>query len=306
MKKLLHLGCNAGSESMPKYFKEQCDYKEFLLDGNLANNLENLDYVPDIVFMQVQSDTIDGKNTCSYIGRQIKEIRDKGAFVINWTGDKRNGVPRWMIDFSDNVSITGFSNEEDMQECHKRGIKSVFLQQGIDTNIFNPVGVAVDTPDIVFLANNYGNEFPLSRYRKEAVNALKSRFGNRFKVYGNGWGHNSGNVNSSQYEEAKVYRGAKIAISISHFNSDRYFSDRLGRALCTGVFVLSHDYSGLDKDFIRGEHLETFGSINEMVNKCEEFIGSEKRGHIARKGQELASKEFSYQNIVTQILNLNE
>jgi glycosyltransferase involved in cell wall biosynthesis len=306
MKKLLYIGCNAASESLPKYFREQCDYKEFIPDGNLANNLGALDYVPDTVFLQIQSDTIDGKNTCDYIGNHIKALKDKGAFVINWTGDKRNGVPRWMIDFAQNVSVTGFSNEEDVQECHTRGIKAVFLQQGIDTNIFRPDGAATDTPDIVFLANNYGNQFPLSRYRKEAVNALRVKFGNRFRVYGNGWGGDSGNVNSSQYEEAKVYRGAKIAISISHFNSDRYFSDRLGRALCTGVFVLSHNYVGMDKDFIQGEHIDSFGSINEMVNKCEEYLINETRQTIARAGQELASKEFSYQEMVKQILNLNE
>ena len=40
--KLLHIGCNAGSESMPKYFKEQCDYREFRLDNNLQENLRNL------------------------------------------------------------------------------------------------------------------------------------------------------------------------------------------------------------------------------------------------------------------------
>ena len=171
----------------------------------------------------------------------------------------------------------------------------------MDTNIFSNVGEKGNAPEVVFLANNYVNQFPLSQHRKEAIKLLQAKFGNRFKVYGNGWGTNSGNVNNSQYEEAKVYRGCKIAISISHFDVDRYFSDRLGRALCTGAMVLSHDYTGIGKDFEVGKHLDTFGSIEALIEQCDKYLMDvTKRETIAKAGQELASKEFSYQNIVKQ------
>ena len=184
MKRLLHIGCNAGSESMPKYFREQCHYKEFLLDDNLRNNLNNLTYVPDIVFIQIQNDKIGNNNTVDFIGNQIRNLRDKGAFVINWTGDLRNSTPQWMIDFSDSVSITMFSNMRDVEYCKSKGIKTGFLQQGIDTNIFTPKGEAVQSAEIVFLANNYGNQFPLSGYRRKVAQQLEYSFRNQFKLYG--------------------------------------------------------------------------------------------------------------------------
>ena len=56
MKNLLHIGCNVGSESMPKYFREQCNYTEFKLDGNLSNNLNDIllnHTLPDIIFIQI-------------------------------------------------------------------------------------------------------------------------------------------------------------------------------------------------------------------------------------------------------------
>ena len=65
MVNLLHIGCNVGSESMPKYFREQCNYTELKLDSRLAINLEAIVQTPDIIFIQIQSDTIDGKNTVS-------------------------------------------------------------------------------------------------------------------------------------------------------------------------------------------------------------------------------------------------
>ena len=305
MKNILHIGCNVGTESMPKYFDQQCNYTELYLDERLAINLEKIVEVPDIVFIQIQSDQIAGQNTCSFIGEAIISLKNRGAFVINWTGDKRNGVPSWMFQFAKNVSITGFSSEEDVNEFNRRIPNgAIFLQQGIDTAIFKPEGEKANVPDIVFLANNYGNQFPLSRYRKDAVNALKLKYGSKFRVYGNGWGANAGNVNGSQHEEAKIIRGAKIVISISHFDSDRYFSDRLGRSLCTGAFVLSHSYKGIEKDFEVGRHLVTFNDINELLSKCDHWLNDDVRNDIAIEGQKLASKEFSYQNIVKQILEL--
>ncbi len=140
MKRLLHIGCNVGSESMPKYFKEQCFYKEFRLDDNLSNNLHNLTYVPDIVFIQIQNEKIGNNNTNTFIGNQIGDLRDRGAFVINWTGDLRNSTPQWMVEFAQNVSITMFSNMRDVDYCKSIGINTGFLQQGIDTNIFTPEG----------------------------------------------------------------------------------------------------------------------------------------------------------------------
>jgi len=309
MKSVLHIGCNVGSESMPKYFREQCEYSELRLDGNLSNNLHDLyihDQIPDIIFIQIQSDIIDGRNTNSYIGNLIRWFKDAGSFVINWTGDMRDYTPHWMIQFADNVSITMFSNMRDVNNCKNIGINTGFLQQGIDTNIFTPIGEKADVPDIVFLANNYANQFPLSAYRREAIRILQRKYGNRFKVYGNGWGDNSGNVNSSQYEEAKVYRGCKIAISISHYKVDRYFSDRLCRALCSGAFVLSHHYTGIEKDFKIGTHLDTFESLDSMIQQCDRYLHyNEAQERMAIAGQKHASKEFSYQNIVKQIINLS-
>ena len=71
--------------------------------------------------------------------------------------------------------------------------------------------------------------------------------------------------------------------------------------------MLSHDYKGIDKDFQTGKHLDTFGSINEMIEKCEDaLMDVTRREKIAKAWQELASKEFSYQNIVKQIIELSE
>jgi hypothetical protein len=61
----------------------------------------------------------------------------------------------------------------------------------------------------------------------------------------------------------------------------------------------------MEKDFEVGKHLEGFDSISEMLIKCEDWLKrDEERKTIARQGCELATKEFSYYNIVKQILEL--
>lgn len=310
MKTLLHIGCNVGTESFPKYFREQCRYDELFLYKDIGLRLRDIILSgkrPDIIFLQIQSDTIEGVSTVSLIGQEIRKLKEMGSFVINWTGDIRASTPQWMIDFAPSVNITLFSNHKDIETFRTKGLNTEFLQCGIDTNIFTHLGHSSDsTPSIVFLANNYGNHFPLSGYRKDAVNILRSKFGHRFKVYGNGWGADSGNVNANQREEAEVYRGAKIAISISHFDSPGYFSDRLGRAMCSGVFVLSHRYKSIEKDFNVGDHLDVFDDLNHMVNLCNYYLEQDElREDIAECGRQYAHQEFSYQNIVDQILNFS-
>lgn len=302
MKKLLHIGCNVGTESMPKAFRKQCDYFEIPVDKNTKKSIQELNFVPDIVFLQIQNDRIGDLYTVAELGDVLMELKRNGACIINWTGDKRNTLPRWMFDIAHNVFSTNFSNMEDVTTAKKYGIRSEFLQQGIDTDIFTSEGHIVECPEIVFLANNYGHQFPLGLERQNIVYALKSTFGAKFGVYGSGWGIAEGNVNSNQRDEAAIYRSCKIAISMSHFDSDRYFSDRLGRALCSGALVMSHRYNGIEKDFIEGTHLICFDSIDDLIQKCRMAL-TQDNSKIKEQGKNHARKILSYDQIVTEILN---
>jgi spore maturation protein CgeB len=216
----------------------------------------------------------------------------------------RDVTPGWYFDMAEYVSITTFSNMQDVANLRAMGFKSDFLQIGIDPEVFSPDGEKMDVPEIVFMANNYGNQFPLSRFRVQVVDFLKDNYGGRFKVFGNGWKPGEQSLNHSQYEEAKAYRGAKIAISVSHFNSDRYTSDRMFRALACGTCVLSHQYEGIEKDFST-EVLRMFKNTNELKAQIDYLLGHpEERIRIAETGCKYAHQTFSYKNMVQHILTL--
>ena len=131
-----------------------------------------------------------------------------------------------------------------------------FLEIGYDPEIYCPEGEFKSVKDIVFFGNNYVNQFPLSGYRRQMVAFLKEKFWDNFGVYGNGWENGDGNFNHSQIEEAAAYRSAKIAINLSHYDIERYSSDRIFRILGTGApLCLARYYKGIEQDFEHGKHV---------------------------------------------------
>jgi len=158
------------------------------------------------------------------------------------------------------------------------------------------------------LANNYGSyAFPLSKERIELVEYLKHNFPTEFSLYGVGWPECDGNLNSSQYEEAEHYRGSKIAINISHFNYDRYSSDRLLRILGTGVMCLSKRFENSEMRFEDGIHLKYWDSFEQLGNLIKHYLSNEAdRKLIAKWGCSLVHSRYTFENLILNIKRLYE
>ena len=139
--------------------------------------------------------------------------------------------------------------------------------------------------------------FPLSNYRKEIVEALKKEFKGKLGIYGNGWDDSDGSFNYSQPVEAAVYRGATIVINCSHFDYERYFSDRMLRIMGSGAFCLSHNYKGISEDYTIGQDVATFDNIEELINKCHYYLkpeNNQERNTIAANGCHAVHNKFTF------------
>lgn len=266
------------------------DYRE-LNCGHATVNDEVLqiidDFGPDLVFMQIQSANVIFSSVFRYISER--------ALIINWTGDCRDTIPQWMLDVSP-YCITAFSNMRDVRSLPG----SEYLEIGYDPTIFNPEGEATQVQPIVFFGNHYGNQFPMSQFRYDMVRTLQQR--PDFGVYGNYPGAN-GTFNHSQKAEAAAYRGAKIAINCSHYEIERYSSDRLLRILGTGVFCLCKSYPNMP--FVDGVHLRTWNTMEELQDLCDYYLQNvQERGRIAKQGQEFALEHFSYRAMGENVLEI--
>jgi glycosyltransferase involved in cell wall biosynthesis len=304
--KILHLGLCVSPppiNGLQKAFINNCDQYEELNCGDKAfNNKSRLlahSFKPDLVFIQIQNAGILERET-------VKALQDNGAFVVNWNGDVRDDIPAWML--GTGVDLTLFSNMRDVHAGRKHGIKTDFLEIGYNPEIYCPEGILRPSHDIVFFGNNYGTQFPLSYYRNEMVKYLKGAFGQQFGVYGNGWQNANGNFNHSQVEEAQAYRGAKIAINCSHYDIERYSSDRIFRILGTGrPLCMARTYKGIEEDFEHGKHLITWTEFGDLEAKIRHYLKSEnEREFIVKNGNILAKEKFTFDEMVKNLIKLYE
>lgn len=216
---------------------------------------------PDLIWLQIQTHGIISVDTAKYIASKAK--------VVNWTGDVRLNND-WFIQIGKHIHLTLFTNMHDVEQMRRNGVRSEYLQIGFPEYIFTPIGEAKECPEIIYMAN-YTAGFPLSDYRKQMVNFLKEKFRNRFAVYGNSWGFGQHYI-PDQHEEAKHYRGCKIAINLSHFNYSRYSSDRLFRLMGAGAFCLSHNYVDIEKEFEIKKHLDVWSDFEELEHKIHYYL----------------------------------
>lgn len=323
--RVLHIGLMVNpalNVGLSKAFRDACtEYVEVPITPDIRRDLMRINKVFDIVFVQIQSETIAGMKTNLLLTEAIERFKSMGAFVINWTGDIRSRVPDWMYGFP--ADLTCFSNYRDVLEFNNPRHKADFLQIGIDPENFNWNLTKKDIPDhnvlpanfqfpeIVFFAN-YNPQFPLAKERAEMVGYLKRLYGSAFQVIGNGYKEATFSLNASSDDPARmqraeciIYNHAKIAISYSNFNAQGYYSDRLLRAMGSGVAVLSHNYEGIYPDWQIGKELDCFSSLNELKFKIDYYINNPvAREDLMINGYHAVHSRHEYRHMVRDIFDL--
>jgi len=310
IKKVLHIALPGQPElsSMLKSFGEYVyiDWSEELRKTDIVKIQEKIIKIsnrfnPDFTFMQIQTADI----ITPVVASQLK------GFVMNWSGDVREDIS-WMSNLAPYVDATCLSNETDTEYLRREGVGSWFFQIGFEHKIFNPNGPKLTTkntiwdhPEVVFMANNYGNKFPLSKERRDIAKKLYDTYGPKFLLCGNGWEIPAINLMNQPKKEAMVYRSCKIAINSNHFIHKRFSSDRIFRIMGSGAFCLTRWYPGIEKDFIDGVHLRTFKDEDEMVYLINHYLKNEaERIQITEQGCKLVQDNFrwaSSKRIIEQI-----
>lgn len=253
-------------------------------------------WFPDLVFMQIQCTGIIHLNT-------VKHLKELGCTIINWNGDVRNETPEWMVELAPYV-ISSFTNMRDVKFIRGLGFKSEWVEIGYDPEIYCTEGeVNTSVRPIVYFGNNT-HSFPMSGFRAEMCDYLRKVYGNQFGEYGNG-SKAVGNFNGSQWEEAKAYRNAKIAINVSHYEIEKYTSDRMYRILGVGKPVcLAKWYPGIDDEFCNMEHLRTWFDLPELKNLIDDYLINDRHKHIPVKGNWYAKNNFTFDHMVKQLIKL--
>lgn len=224
---------------------------------------------PEYTFMQIQDPNSMSVDVIKRMAAHTK--------IINWTGDVRH-TPQWyewLKNIGKEIHLTLLTNEDDVKVLQAAGIRADYLQVGFDNVWYNRGYEKLpNAPEIVFCANA-APQFPLHGLRLDVIRALIKEFGNRFAIYGTGWdkyGIKTRPVNNLQ--EAALYNSAKIGISVSSFDLDRYHSDRLLRIMGCECMPMSHRYKGCEKDFAHATSVVYFDSIPHLVDTCNYYLAN--------------------------------
>lgn len=302
MGKLLNIGLSTSPKNgLAKALRRRFDCIEIPFEApNINEEIQQqvASFLPDVIFMQIQTPDVISVETAKF-------MKQHGAFAINWYGDIRNSFPEWTKELGKHIDLTCFSNMNYVNELRDAGIVSEYLQTGYDIEIYRADGRRLHDYDVVFMGNDYGNQFPLSGLRRYMCEYLQQVYGDKFGLYGRGFTMANGDCMNEPETEAAIYRGAKIGINLSHFDYTRCSSSRLYRMMGCGICVLTKWYPEIWKDFEDGKHLVVWDTRDELKDKIDYYLKNEgERQRIASEGNRLARKKFTYDAMVKNILDL--
>lgn len=215
------------------------------------------DLRPDLIFLHIQSpDIIDAETA--------KKLSLCGT-TVNFSEDVRDPLPDWYVEVGKEISLTLFTNREDVEELTRRGVNARYIQTSYNHIWYKKQPKSKEyTGDIVFVGNNYVNtnlNFPLAYERYGLVKWLEGKYGPQFKVHGMNWDSSVRSINPQRAIE--VINNAKVVVTHSNFNRRGYTSDRLFNTVGCGAYPAVKYYEGVYFDF-PGLHIPVWNDFDEL------------------------------------------
>jgi glycosyltransferase involved in cell wall biosynthesis len=254
----------------------------------------------DVVFMQLQKDGIITTDTAKILSENV-------PVVFNWTGDVRTDI-EWFKLLGPHM-VTLFTNMTDVEKMRNCGLRSDYLQTGYDhIYYFNQNKNRLN--NIAYCASYYpDSDFPLTQDRAEAVRLLKTHFPEKFNLYGRDWQKiglkSEGYANNTH--EALLYNATSLALSISHFNYSRYFSDRLLREMACGCCVLSHRFQDCELEFEDKKHIVYWDDHQDLLEKVQYYLTHPTEARkIGDEASRYVSENYNWENVIENLKKLTE
>lgn len=169
-----------------------------------------------------------------------------------------------------------------VEEFNKLGVKAQWLPHAVEPQAYPNKPVAIKKWDIGFVG------FVTFRKRVEMLDAL-------FKAFPNFW------YGQRLFEEcAEVYRKSRIVFNTAAVDD---INMRCFEATATGSFLLTEWVPTLYECFKDGQHLVTYKTIDEAIEKTRVYLESEyDRNLIAKSGMDHTLSHHTYKHRIERML----
>lgn len=261
---------------------------------------------PNWIWTQLQDTGIIEADTLA----RIKKA-SPNCIITHWTGDARPAVGQYLASICKSTDYTFTSAEGLIKQFKDAGAKKAhYLQIGVDYDE-DVLGIPAWEPkfqvtDVVLCANYYGNAFPGTRERLDAIMALKSNNVN-VGIVGSGWPASLPVIGSCGVKQQHhVYKKCKVALNINNFNQlDRYYSDRQLISMASGKPVICHYIPKLELEFENRKHCVWYSNIDELIKITKELLNNQYlRDNIGRDGKEEIIKSHKWNNRIQKAIKI--
>jgi hypothetical protein len=262
---------------------------------------------PDWIWMQLQ-DTNKISGDCLFKIRQ--ELPQ--CVITHWTGDLRPQVSDYLSSICKATHVTFCSSVGQIPMFEAAGAPIArYLQIGLDRqeDIEAPHREPpFHVPDVVFCGGYYGDTFPGTKDREDAIRALMAA-GIDTGVVGNGWpGWVTVLGTCPVKEQIHIWRAAKICLNVNHYNDvERYYSDRQIIAMASGTPLVCRYIPGLEVEFQNWKHCVWYNTLEGLVKIVKGLLSDESmRRTIGECGRREVVEHHTWESRVRSALPLIE
>jgi hypothetical protein len=266
------------------------------------------EFQPDWIWLQLQDSKTIGPESLVRIREEVPR-----TVISHWMGDCQPSPSPYMASICRVTHLTLLSNVGQLPLYRAAGAKKAhYCQIGVDWDE-DVLGIPEWTPpfripEIVLCGNFYGNRFPGTADRVDAIQALMAE---KLDVGIVGWGWPpefpvvGGCTVKKQHH---VWRRAKVALNVNHFNDiELYYSDRQLIAMASGTPLVCAYVPGLEREFREGMDCLWYREPDELVAKVKDLLGSEEmRIRIGREGRSTILRRHTWWHRILEILPVVE
>ena len=237
----------------------------------------------------------------------IKCLKSLGAKIVIWHPDaywlNQKNSKHLFLEAFDIIDLFITTMKGHIEIAKPYTDKVVWSPHFFDHTYYKSDNILAKADDVIFV----GNKTPCSLQREEYLKEIVKK-GYRTIIVGWGFSSLGSVINYDGKFIADCYKKSKIGLNMisgGELNYNLQFSVRMYQVMGCGCFLLTEYIPGIEELFIPKNHLDTFHTKEEMLEKIDYYLKHEDaREKIALKGQKEIFDKYTIDKSVGRYLSI--